>query len=135
METLSPVVENSGSEDEGSKNRGKGVRFDGGRESRRALGVPQNQWWDSTQVLVLDEATASVDAAVDATVAAALAAETATRITIAHRLPTILGGDAVAVLEGGRLAEYGPPAALLADPASRFSAMCAAAGVDRHSLT
>jgi hypothetical protein len=41
--SLSPVVENSGSEDEGSKNRGKRVRFDGGREFRRVLGVPQNQ--------------------------------------------------------------------------------------------
>ena len=52
LKTLSPGVgELRGAEDRPvPRNRGKRVRFDGGREFRRVLGVPQNQWWDSTQV-------------------------------------------------------------------------------------
>ena len=50
---LSPVVETLGSEDERSKSHGNRVRFEGGREFRRVLGVPQNQWWYSTQAAVL----------------------------------------------------------------------------------
>ncbi|KAK7967839.1 ATP-dependent bile acid permease [Apiospora aurea] len=64
-----------------------------------------------SKVLVLDEATASVDHAADAAIQAGLrayAAETGTTvITIAHRLLTIADYDRVVVLDGGRVVEEG----------------------------
>jgi ABC-type multidrug transport system fused ATPase/permease subunit len=37
--------------------------------------------------------------------------------------------DQIAVVEGGRVVEYGPRAALAADPGSRFARLLVAAGV------
>jgi len=58
-------------------------------------------------VIVLDEATSSLDPATEAAVERALAAvaEGRTVITIAHRLSTALRADRVAVMEHGRLVE------------------------------
>ena len=44
-----------------------------------------------------------------------------TGIVIAHRLPTVQRADQIAILEEGRVVEYGPRALLAADPTSRFS--------------
>jgi len=46
-----------------------------------------------------------------------------TGIIIAHRLATVRRADTILVMENGRIAEYGPRAALAADPASRFARM------------
>jgi ABC-type multidrug transport system fused ATPase/permease subunit len=40
---------------------------------------------------------------------------------IAHRVASLLHVDDIAVLEDGRVVEYGPRVQLVADPASRFS--------------
>jgi ATP-binding cassette subfamily B protein len=68
------------------------------------------------EILVLDEATASIDTETEQLVAAAI--ETLTRnrtsIIIAHRLQTIQNADRVLVLENGRVSELGTPAQLLA---------------------
>ncbi|KAK8001358.1 hypothetical protein PG991_013580 [Apiospora marii] len=64
-----------------------------------------------SKVLILDEATASVDHAADAAIQAGLRAHAAaagtTVLTIAHRLRTIADYDRVVVLDGGRVAEQG----------------------------
>jgi len=74
------------------------------------------------RVLVLDEATASTDMASDAVLQARLRALRGTTVlTIAHRIHTVLDSDIVVVLDAGRVAEAGPPQALLADPASAFA--------------
>ncbi|WP_063063760.1 ABC transporter ATP-binding protein [Nocardia violaceofusca] len=66
-------------------------------------------------ILILDEATASLDLATEARVRAAIDVLTAGRTTIvvAHRLATAADSDIVAVMVGGRLAEVGPHAELL----------------------
>ncbi|MBF5000877.1 ABC transporter ATP-binding protein [Nocardia sp. BSTN01] len=66
-------------------------------------------------ILILDEATASLDLATEARVRAAIDVLTAGRTTIvvAHRLATAADSDLVAVMVGGRLAEVGPHAELL----------------------
>lgn len=66
-------------------------------------------------VLVLDEATASIDPASEATVLRALARlmTDRTSIVIAHRLATIQNADRVLVLHKGRLAEQGTATELL----------------------
>jgi ABC-type multidrug transport system fused ATPase/permease subunit len=58
-------------------------------------------------VIVLDEATSSLDPATEALVERALTAVSQGRtvITIAHRLSTAQRADRVAVIEGGRLVE------------------------------
>ncbi len=68
------------------------------------------------KVLVLDEATASVDTATEADVQAALEVllKGRTSITIAHRLSTVVSADKILVLKDGKLAEEGTHAQLMA---------------------
>jgi ABC-type multidrug transport system fused ATPase/permease subunit len=70
-----------------------------------------------SRILVLDEATSSVDAKTDQEVQETIRREFVdkgvTVITVAHRLDTVLGYDKIAVLGAGRILEYGTPAELL----------------------
>jgi ABC-type multidrug transport system fused ATPase/permease subunit len=77
------------------------------------------------RLLLLDEATASTDEASDAAIQQALRAGfgDVTVLAIAHRIGTIIDYDRTAVMSGGRLAELGTPAELLADEHSAFSAL------------
>jgi ATP-binding cassette subfamily C (CFTR/MRP) protein 1 len=66
-------------------------------------------------VLVLDEATSSVDLETEHRMQELIHEqfECKTVIAIAHRLDTILDFDAVMVMDGGRIAEWGEPRSLL----------------------
>jgi ABC-type multidrug transport system fused ATPase/permease subunit len=68
------------------------------------------------RILVLDEATSSIDVATEVRVQRGLARLLAgrTSLVIAHRLSTIRGADCVVVLEGGRVVEQGSPEELRA---------------------
>ncbi|KAH8067811.1 ATPase [Aureococcus anophagefferens] len=84
-----------------------------------------------SRILVLDEATASVDEGADARIQAALRGDdlaATTLLVIAHRLATIADFDKVAVLARGALVECDAPGALLGDPGSAFYDLCAATG-------
>jgi len=67
------------------------------------------------RVLVLDEATASIDNETDALIQTMIRTEfkSATVLTVAHRLHTIMDSDRVLVLDDGRVAEFDTPQALL----------------------
>lgn len=67
------------------------------------------------KILVLDEATANVDAQTDALIQSTIRTKFAncTVLTIAHRLHTIIDCDKVLVLDAGTLVEYASPYKLL----------------------
>jgi len=77
-----------------------------------------------SRVLVMDEATASVDPTSDALIQKAVreAFVGCTVITVAHRLPTIINYDQVVVMEHGKVVECGSPRSLL-DHQGAFSSM------------
>jgi len=67
------------------------------------------------KILVMDEATSSVDSATDTLVQKMVrtAFKDATTVTIAHRLNTIMDCDRVMVLAGGHMAEFDVPQTLV----------------------
>jgi ATP-binding cassette subfamily B protein len=68
------------------------------------------------QILILDEATASIDSFVEARIQEALRVVMAgrTSLLIAHRLATVRDADRIIVLKDGEILEQGSPAELLA---------------------
>jgi ATP-binding cassette, subfamily C (CFTR/MRP), member 1 len=76
-------------------------------------------------ILVMDEATASIDNATDALIQKMIRENfaDATVLTIAHRLNTILDSDRVLVLDDGRVAEFDTPKALQHMPNGIFRGM------------
>lgn len=75
------------------------------------------------RVLVLDEATSSVDPKTDSLIQKTLKQQFAecTVITIAHRITSVLDSDKVILLDNGEIAEHDSPAKLLEDSSSLFS--------------
>ena len=76
-----------------------------------------------SRILLLDEATSHVDSATDRLIRQRIAEEfsTATVITIAHRLTSVLDLDRIIVLDHGRLVEIGAPRELAAQSTSAFA--------------
>ncbi|XP_063203590.1 multidrug resistance-associated protein 1-like isoform X1 [Chroicocephalus ridibundus] len=85
-----------------------------------------------TKILVLDEATASVDMETDNLVQSTIKKEfyNCTILTIAHRLHTVMDSERVLVLDAGRILEYDTPHNLL-QVKGAFSEMVAEAGIRR----
>ncbi|KAJ3359464.1 hypothetical protein HDU91_004919, partial [Kappamyces sp. JEL0680] len=75
------------------------------------------------RILVMDEATASVDSEADKRIQESIKTyfENTTVLSIAHRLNTIADFDRVLVLQDGNLMEYDTPHALLSNPTSLYS--------------
>lgn len=76
-----------------------------------------------SSILVLDEATASIDSATDGILQKIITQEFKERtiVTIAHRIHTVIDSDLVLVLSDGKIAEYDSPARLLERENSFFS--------------
>ena len=90
----------------------RGYRFSGGEKQRMAIArtILRNP-----PVLVLDEATSSLDTQTEAAVQAELErlSEGRTTITIAHRLSTVRDAEQIVVLDRGRIVERGTHEELL----------------------
>jgi ATP-binding cassette subfamily B protein len=82
-------------------------------------------------VVVLDEASSRLDPATETIIEDAIGNLLAgrTAVLIAHRLSSLRRVDQIAVIDEGRVVEYGRREELAADPGSRFAQLLAAAGV------
>ncbi|KAG6501283.1 ABC transporter C family member 3-like isoform X1 [Zingiber officinale] len=80
-----------------------------------------------SKVLVLDEATASVDTATDSVIQRTLRQQfsESTVITIAHRITSVLDSDMVLLLDNGVIVEHDTPARLLENKSSLFAKLVA----------
>ena len=91
----------------------RGVKLSGGERQRVAIA---RAFLADAPILVLDEATSSLDVETERQVQAAMEELMVGRTTvvIAHRLSTIRGADRILVFEGGQLVEEGRHADLVA---------------------
>ncbi|WP_161512777.1 ATP-binding cassette domain-containing protein [Actinomyces howellii] len=102
-----------------------GARLSGGQRQRVAVARALAQ---QREVLVLDEATSALDPAAESRLVEALRRQAGrTLVAITHRLDLALRAERVVVLDGGRVAEQGPPEVLLASDGA-LSALVAAEG-------
>ena len=78
------------------------------------------------KILLLDEATASIDYETDSKIQTTIREEfsTSTILTIAHRLKTIIDYDKILVLDHGNVKEYDHPYKLITKKDSQFKSMC-----------
>jgi ABC-type multidrug transport system fused ATPase/permease subunit len=107
----------------------RGIKLSGGQRQRLAIA---RAVLADAPVLVLDEATSSIDAANELSIQSSLDALRAGRtcLIVAHRLSTVRDADRIVVLDHGRVVESGPPEELLgADGA--YARMVAAQGAGR----
>ncbi|XP_039820639.1 putative ABC transporter C family member 15 isoform X2 [Panicum virgatum] len=90
-----------------------------------------------SNILVLDEATASVDSSTDAIIQQTIRQEfgDCTVLTVAHRIHTVVDSDLILVFSEGRIVEYDTPSKLLKNENSEFSRLVKEYSTRSHRYT
>ena len=93
----------------------RGVTLSGGQKQRVTIA---RTLLKNPSILILDDATSSVDTETDAAIRAALRRLMAhcTTFIIAHRVQSVMEADQILVLDAGRIVQRGAHAELLAEP-------------------
>jgi ABC-type multidrug transport system fused ATPase/permease subunit len=109
----------------------RGVKLSGGQRQRVAIA---RAILADPRILILDEATSSLDTESEALIQEGLAALMAGRTTfvIAHRLSTIRSADQILVLEHGEIVERGTHSQLLAHGGRYFDLYTRQAGIEAN---
>ena len=100
----------------------RGIKLSGGERQRVALA---RAFLADAPILILDEATSSLDSESEALIQQAIERlmEGRTTIVIAHRLSTVRAMDRILVFDRGRVIEEGPHEALLTRPDGAYRAL------------
>jgi ATP-binding cassette subfamily C protein len=111
----------------------RGVLLSGGERQRLSLARALLR---KPRLLILDEATSSLDSENEARIQHAIEDLHArmTIVVIAHQLSTIRSADLIYVVDQGRVVEHGTWADLTTRPAGRFLDLCRAQGLDDARL-
>ena len=107
----------------------QGASLSGGE--KQCIGIARALLKDAP-VVILDEPTSAMDAHTERLVMAGIHRLLADRtaFVIAHRLSTVQGADAVAVLDSGQIVELDEPDVLLRNGSSRFAQLAGAQQLD-----
>ncbi|KAL8767500.1 MAG: hypothetical protein Q9209_006007 [Squamulea sp. 1 TL-2023] len=105
----------------------RGVKLSGGELQRLAIARAMLK---DPAIILLDEATSSVDTETESRIQSALQRLTTgrTTFTVAHRLSTIMDADVVLVIKDGRVVEQGPPDVLIAAKKDYYNLWCKQTG-------
>ena len=110
----------------------KGVKLSGGELQRLAIA---RALLKDPAIILLDEATSSVDTETESRIQSALHRLTAgrTTFTVAHRLSTVVDADIVLVIKNGEIVEQGPPNVLIAAKKEYYSLWCKQVGITSNT--